>query len=91
MISTILDEFDSRVLHSPAKASLRKFFTTSNHSTECAPLSLNLSYIVRWSSAIFNTVDPLPGVHSQGVLARRMAKEFQVHKGVKPAAGTTAE
>jgi hypothetical protein len=40
----------------PAKASFRKFFATSNHSTECAPLSLNPSYIVRQSSTIFNTV-----------------------------------
>jgi hypothetical protein len=39
-------------------------------------LSLNPSYITCRSSTIFNTVEPLPGVHSQGVSARQMAKEF---------------
>jgi hypothetical protein len=41
--------------------------------------------------AFFNTIKPLPGVHSQGVSARWMAKEFQHHKGIKPTAGTTTE
>jgi hypothetical protein len=45
---------------SPAKASFRKFFATSNHSAECAPLSLNPSYIACWSSSIFNTISSLP-------------------------------
>jgi hypothetical protein len=74
-----------------AKASIRKFFATLNHSTECAPLSLNPSYIVCRSSAIFNTIELLPGVQSEGVLAQWMAKEFQVYKHIKPASGTTAE
>jgi hypothetical protein len=41
---------------SPAKVSFRKFFATSNHSVESAPLSLNPPYIAHWSLAIFNTV-----------------------------------
>jgi hypothetical protein len=43
----------------PAKASFTKFFAISNHSVECAPLSLNPSYIARRSSTIFNTVGSL--------------------------------
>jgi hypothetical protein len=42
-----------------AKASFRKFFAISNHSAECAPLSLNSSYIIHRSSIIFNTVGSL--------------------------------
>jgi hypothetical protein len=44
---------------SPVKASFRKFFAISNHSTECVPLSLNLSYIAHRSLAIFNIVGSL--------------------------------
>jgi hypothetical protein len=45
--------------HSPTKASFRKFFSISNHSTEYASLSLNPLYITRQFSVIFNTVGSL--------------------------------
>jgi hypothetical protein len=50
----LYSHFTSR--RSPAKVSFTKLFAISNHSAECAPLSLNLSYIVCRSSANFNTV-----------------------------------
>jgi hypothetical protein len=43
-------------------ASFRNFFTVSNHSTECASLLVNPSYIARRSWTIINTMKPIYNV-----------------------------